>query len=192
MHKKFLTRGLVLSKYVSGEANVSIALLTPEWGLIRAAARSARRERSKLRYGLEPLTEGRFSLVRGQGQWRLVGVEQVSRAGAGSALRRAQAGQVMRLLMRLMPGESGDELLYRSVVEGLTALSRVPDDADASAIECVLVLRVLARLGYLPDLPELTPFVESDFFSQELATAARASRKTLVKLINDSLNASGL
>lgn len=193
MHQKFSTRGLVLSKYGIGEANVALALLTPEFGLVRAVARSARRERSKLRYGLEPLGEGRFSLIRGKGDWRLIGVEDISHERVGlSPERRAQAGQVARLLLRLLPGEEGNAALYRTVADGLLALSRTVENADAAAIECVLVLRVLAQLGYLPQVPHAAPFVESEFFTEELAAQAKASRASLVKLINDSLSASGL
>lgn len=193
MHKKFITKGLVLGKQGLGEANIAVMLLCEELGLVRAAARSARHERSKLRYGLEVLTEGRYSLVRGKQEWRLVGVEEVSRACIGRAVpHRTRAGQIGRLLLRLMPGEEGNRALYVSVVEGLRALARVESEEDATATECVLVLRILSHLGYLPQLPEIAPFVESDFFTQDLALQAKHSRAFLIKLINDSLSASGL
>ena len=52
MYRKFGTEGLVLQKRGVGEANVSVVLLTRELGLVRATARSARREASKLPYRL--------------------------------------------------------------------------------------------------------------------------------------------
>lgn len=193
MHKKFLTRGLVLAKHGLGEANVVVMLLCQDLGLVRAAARSARFERSKLRYGLEPLMVGRYTLLRGKREWRLVGAGEVSRECISSvSSHRSRAGQIARLLLRLMPGEESNGALFVSVVEGLKILARLESEEDANAVECVLVLRILSHLGYLPRLPELAPFVGSDFFTEDLASEAKRSRTFLIKLINDSLSASGL
>lgn len=191
MHQKYITEGLVLSKLGVGEANTLVFLLTEELGLLRAKAVSARREASKLRYGLEPLTHARYTLVRGKAEWRLTGVDEVSRAFVGAApAQRKRLGQVSRLLLRLVAGVEPSRELYRLVRGGFEALARTEVDADS--VECVLVLRILAELGYLPALPAVEPFVEDDSFSPELARQAAASRKLLIKLINESLQASGL
>ena len=160
MHKIHSTEGLVLAKRVHGEANVRIVLLTEHLGLISASARSSRFEHSKLRYGLEPLTRARFALVRGKAEWRLTGVEHISRdcIGASSARRQA-SGRIARLLLRLVQGEEPLPELYRAVREGLLFLAAAVSEQDAQAVECVLVLRVLAHLGYLPHTQELAPFI---------------------------------
>ena len=72
MAKLIVTEGIVLGKRGAGEANTVVIILTETLGLLRAAARSARRERSKLRYGLEPFTIARFSFVRGKNEWKLI------------------------------------------------------------------------------------------------------------------------
>ena len=59
MHEKYITEGIVLGKRGVGEANTLVFILTELQGLVRAKATSARREASKLRYGLEPLSRGR-------------------------------------------------------------------------------------------------------------------------------------
>lgn len=193
MHQKFLTQGIVLGKRSAGESNTAVLLFTESLGLVRAVARSARREDSRLRYGLEPLMSGRYTLLRGRYEWRLVGAGELrTECLPQSPARSVRAGRIAKLLQRLMPGEEASPELYRSVSEGLGALARVEAEEDADAIECVLVLRVLSRLGYLPRLPAIEPFVEADFFSLELAASAKRSRALLVKLINDSLSASGL
>jgi DNA repair protein RecO (recombination protein O) len=193
MHQKFLTRGVVLGKRSAGESNTAALLFTEDLGLVRAVARSARREDSRLRYGLEPLMQGRYTLLRGRYEWRLVGAGELSRDILyASPIRTARAGRIAKLLLRLMPGEEASPKLYRSVIEGLGALARMEAQEDADAVECVVVLRILSRLGYLPRLPALEPFVEADFFSLELAASAKRSRALLIKLINDSLSASGL
>ncbi len=194
MHNIIVTEGIVLQKRGVGEANTRVAFLTRDLGLVRASARSARVEHSKLRYGLEALTSGRFSFVRGKHEWRLVGAEKVSRAHllASTPERVRALGRIARLLLRLVAGEEPLPELYSSVAEGFEYLSRAQSGADAEAIECVLVLRILSHLGYLPHTPQIAPFVESDFFSIELAAEAARSRALLIRAINESLGATGL
>jgi len=193
MHSIVSTDGLVLAKRGAGEANTLVAILTKDLGLVRASARSARVEQSKLRYGLETLTHGKFSLVRGRYEWKLVGTQDLSRSYLGAtAARRRAAGRIARLLLRLIHGEEPVEALYDTVAQGLECLARAATDADAESIECVLVLRVLAHLGYLPHTPQLAPFIEADFFSMELTAAVTRSRNLLIRTINESLSATGL
>src|SRR3989344_2736046 len=191
MHQKHITEGIVLGKRGVGEANTIAFILTRELGLVRAKAVSARREASKLRYGLEPLSRGRYTFVRGRAEWRLTGVDEVSRGVLRSTpAPRKRLGQVSRLLMRLVLGAEHTPELYKTVSEGFMSLAHTEENADS--VECVLVLRILAHLGYLPELPALAPFVEDNKFSPELALQASASRKLLIKLINNSLQATGL
>ncbi len=191
MHEKYITDGIVLGKRSVGEANTLVFILTSELGLVRAKATSSRREASKLRYGLEPLSAGRYTFVRGKAEWRLTGVDTVSREFSNATpMQRKRLGQVSRLLMRLVLGAEHTPELYQTVYKGFESLAHTEQNADS--VECVLVLRILANLGYLPELPALAPFVESDQFSPELAAEAAASRKLLIRLINDSLQATGL
>jgi DNA repair protein RecO (recombination protein O) len=191
MHQIQITNGIVLRKRAVGEENTLVFIFTEELGLVRAVARAGRRENSKLRYGLEPLTQGRYSFVRGRHEWRLVGVEDISRElVAAEPLQRRRMGQVASLLMRLVLGAEPNAPLYKTVVEGFATLARV--SAEGDSVECVLVLRILANLGYVPELPALSPFITDDPFSPELAAQAAASRALLIKLINDSLQATGL
>jgi recombinational DNA repair protein (RecF pathway) len=161
-------------------------------GLIKASARAGRREDSKLRYGLEPLSSGKFSFIRGKHEWKLTGTQDVTHALlAKDAARRQAAGRVARLLLRLIHGEEANAALFETVRGGLEALTRV-DEKHIENIEAVLVLRILSHLGYLPKTPELEPFVAQDFFSIELAGEISASRAVLVRAINESLGATGL
>lgn len=192
MHKIVVIDAIVLGKRGVGEANTLVSLLSDDLGLIRASARSARLAKSKLRYGLEPLTSGRFSLVRGVFEWKLVGAQDLSRVhSADSPLRRRAVGRVARLLTRLIHGEESVPELYATVSQGLQYLAKSSDE-EAEHIECVLVLRILSHLGYLPQTAEIRPFLEQDFFSMELAAAAARSRTVLIRAINESLGATGL
>lgn len=193
MYKIFITDAIVLGKRFTGEATTTVALLTKEFGLLRASARSARVEKSKLRYGLQILTRARFSLVRGKSEWRLTGVEDVSREYTPvQTHKRVAYGRIAKLLLRLVAGEEHTPDLYTSVAEGFSYLASAQSQADAEAIECVLVLRILAHLGYLPQRQELLPFVANSLFSLELTAQAAKSRALLIKTINESLGATGL
>jgi DNA repair protein RecO (recombination protein O) len=191
MHRLFISEGIVLGKKGVGESNTLVAILTKEFGLLRASAKSARRENSKLRYGLEPLTLGTFSFVRGRHEWKLTNSHNLSHELiAKNSKDRQSAGRVTRLLLRLIHGEETNQELYTSVALGLRAIAHGVD------VEAVLVLRVLSHLGYLPHTPELEPFIKhppaGGFFSLELAKEAEISRKLLIKAINESLGATGL
>ncbi|HVV15249.1 MAG TPA: recombination protein O N-terminal domain-containing protein [Candidatus Paceibacterota bacterium] len=197
MHKLFVSEGLVLGKRGVGEANTLLAILTRDMGLVKAVARSARRENSKLRYGLEPLTLATYSFIRGKHEWKLVGAERASKELQDPALplpARQAMGRSIRLLLRLIHGEEHSEALYTTVMEGFKALasSARQTPQEMQHVETVLVLRILSHLGYLPQTPELKPFIEADFFAIELAAEVAASKALLTKAINESLNATGL
>jgi hypothetical protein len=130
--------------------------------------------------------------VRGKYDWRLTGVEDVSSLISSKIKQRRQAGRIAKLLLRLIQGQEGAAPLFDTVRDGLSSLAHTEEESAAESIEVVLVLRVLAKLGYLPNTPELRPFIETDFFSLELASKARESRRKIIKAINDSLSATGL
>ena len=187
MYPVFVSDGIVLSKRIAGEENTLVAILTREHGLIRASARAARRENSKLRYGLETLSQANFSFIRGKYEWKLTGALKISHALIPpQAPGRLAAGRIAQLTLRLIHGEERNVALYTTIQEGFAALAHGAD------VEAVLVLRLLSHLGYLPDTPELRPFIEQDFFSIELTNRINTSRSLLIKAINDSLGATGL
>ncbi len=195
MYQKIATNGIVLRKSAHGEANLRVAVLTEALGLVNASARSARRQESKLRYGLEPLTMARFCFVRGVHEWRIAEASAphklfpaVDSAPPSPGLRRANAGRVSQLLLRLIHGQEPSPLLYKDVAEGFALLA---SQKSTEEIEVVLVLRILSHLGYLPRTEELAPFVDGQF-GIELSARALASRALLVRAINDALQTTGL
>jgi len=195
MHRIVVTEGVVLGKRAVGESNTLLFLLTPELGVVRVSARSARKEVSKLRYGLEPLTMARYSMVRGRHEWKLTGVEAVSRAcNPTHSLLRVRAGKVSRLVLRLVHGEERSILLYTAVRDGLHALANTAPE-DGEALECILVLRILACLGYVAPSEDLLPLLHAPkeaFVTPHTLSAAHSMRTILVRTINASLAATGL
>lgn len=193
MHKIHVTEGVVLGKRGVGEANTQIAIFTKDLGLIRATARSARFEKSKLRYGLETFTRARFSFVQGKHEWKITGVEDISRELLPTTTegRRAPA-RVSRLLLRLIHGEERGEKLYAEITGGFAFFARSHSPQEIESAEWVLVLRILSHLGYVPETPALTSFTKHGGITEALAAEAFASRALLVRTINESLAATHL
>ncbi len=193
MHRLFVTEAVVLGKRGVGEANTLLAFLTREMGVIRASARSTRVEESKLRFGLETLTQGTYSFVRGKYEWKLTGAENISRKFISpSASRRRAAGRIAKLLLRLIHGEEGVGGAYDTTIEGLASLAQATNEQEAENVECILVLRILSELGYVPSNQKLTPLVENKLFSSEILAEAATMRPFLIRTINESLSATGL
>lgn len=193
MHRIHVSRGIVLGKKPLGEAHTLVSVLTEDRGLLRAKATSTRAESSKLRYGLEPLTFGRYSFVEGRYEWKLTGVDEVTREFFSShAHSRIAAGRAGKLLLRLIRGEEESRALFATVREGLSALARASSQEESATVECILVLRALSHLGYLPQTRALEPFMSGDFPSAALAVSEQASRAFLIRTINESLMQTGL
>ncbi len=192
MHRIEVSEGIVLLKRPLGEAHTLVFVLTAKEGLLRAKATSTRAETSKLRYGLEPMTHARFSFVQGRYEWKLTGVEAMGRLLSERSDARAAAGRISKLLTRLIRGSQEGSALFETVKEGLELLAHADLPNTVASTECILVLRILAHLGYLPQTPALSPFVEGDFASAELAISAQQSRAFLIRTINESLMQTGL
>src|SRR3989344_3317413 len=125
-HFHYDTESLVLGGFPVGENNRFLTLLTREFGLVRAFARSVRAERSKLRYLLQDNSRARISLVRGRELWRITGV--VSLDNSYAVLRRREEKQlvarVFLLIRRLAQGEKRNERLFDLTTELLAHLAR--------------------------------------------------------------------
>lgn len=130
----YTTRALVLSYTPVREADRLYSLLTRDLGLLRASALAVRKEASKLRGSLEPITLATVSLVKGKEFWRITSVESIKRIEVKEELARPLA-----LLEKLVQGESAHPELFDTVEEGI----------KESEGEVRLVANMLYHLGYL-------------------------------------------
>lgn len=189
----YTTEGIVLKRALRGEANVAVSLFTKELGLIQAEARSARYERSKLRYGLSLLAHGTFSVVAGKAMFKVIGAERVSSyLPAATPVSARALAHMSALLLRLVPQGERQPTLFGRVQEGFQLMSSEEDQDVLESVECVLALRMLHALGYLPDTEELQEFIGARTVSREFAHALKNRRSEAVRVINASLLASGL
>lgn len=158
----YTTRGIVLSYRLRGEADRVYSILTRDFGLVRATALGVRKEASKLRGALEPITLASISLVKGKDHWRLTSAEEIQRL-AGRALYKPLA-----LLEQLVPGESINVGLYEAMEQ------RVLYPEESEMVEVKTVAEILFYLGYLSEEDVNLP------------------KKVLVEKINKGIQASQL
>jgi DNA repair protein RecO (recombination protein O) len=126
----YTTKGLILSSRPLREADRLYSILTRDFGLIRALGVGVRKEASKLRGSLEPVSLSSVSLIRGKEFWRLTSSE---------VIKRTKASRPLQLLEMLVAGEASHPELFDVVEENL--------DSDETA----LVAKILFHLGYLKE-----------------------------------------
>lgn len=131
----YTTKGLILSERPLREADRVYSILTRDLGLIRATALGVRKESSKLRGVLEPISLSTVSLVKGKEYWRITSAELVSRVVAKPEILRPLA-----LLDKLVQGEAHHAELFDAVEAGLS-----------SGSEEEFVAQMLFHLGYLKE-----------------------------------------
>jgi len=158
----YTTPGIVLRHRPLREADRVYIILTRDLGLIRASAIGVRKETSKLRGALEPLSLSTVSLVRGKEYWR------ITSAIFESAVP-PEFATPFSLLEKLITGESANPNLF-DVIKKEVESYRSSDDM----FEPRLVSEILFYLGYMRE--------------EDLSL----SKKGLIKAINKGLQASGL
>ncbi|MDR3548092.1 MAG: recombination protein O N-terminal domain-containing protein [Candidatus Pacebacteria bacterium] len=180
----------MLSRTPVGEASASIALLTPDFGLVRTRAQGIRKPAAKLAPALQTFAESDVILIRGKDGWRLSGAI-LGRAWFPELSRpaRLRAGRMASLILRLVHGESSDTPLYEIFSAFLTALIEVQDDDEADAAECLTALRILRTIGV--DAGDI-PGGETNDYSPDALASITSRRSDFIIRINHGIAASGL
>ena len=160
----YTTRGIILSERSVREADRIYTIMTRNLGLVRATAIGVRKESSKLRGNLEPLSLSTISFVKGKDYWRLTSAEFVQSISSAPAIARPLA-----LIEKLVQGEAPNPELFDAVEKSVLS----PELCD-EMFETNLVSKILFHLGYLK---------ESDM---------ALDKKSLIKAINAGLRASHL
>jgi DNA repair protein RecO len=179
MYPVYQTTGVVLKSVPQGESNRLFYVYTRDFGLICVIAQSVRKMTSKLRFHLEEYSLLSLELVRGREFWRPKAAEKIeSYRGNPAAVARIAA-----LVLRLCDLEEKNELLFQDLTEGFSFFSK--KEIDAAALEAVLVLRILARLGYV-GAENLLSFVNTPLHP-EILPMAREKLSFVVTSVNQLL-----
>lgn len=183
MRHKYETSAIVLGRSPLAESAALIALLTEEFGLVRARAEGLRKPGAKLAHALQTFDLSEVTLVRGKEGWRLSGALLSEHLFAKlPASARERAGRANGLFLRLMHGEGGDPALFSLWRDFLQLLSELSEE-EQDAAECFFALKLLRHLGV-----DAGPVPEDNGY----APLAPEERRALVTRINHGIAASGL
>jgi DNA repair protein RecO (recombination protein O) len=186
MYAKYQTDALVLGTAPQGEADTRVTLFTREFGLIRARASAARKESSRMRYGLQSYMHSRVSLVRGASGWRAAGAVAETSLRPSCHEARASFARIARLTIRLVPGEEKNENLFSLLQSAHAALNEATAE-QCTLMELVCVARVLHTLGYLSNDALGAAHAAHSLFSTEVLTSASNTRDELLASVNRAL-----
>lgn len=185
MRQKYTTTAIVLSRHNIGDANVRVALLTPDFGLVRARVQGVRKLGAKLAPAITTLSEIDATLLHARDGWRLSGATQVTDHFDGlSMTARLRAGRIAALLLRLVRGERSDPGVFHTFRDFLTALPTL-SDAEQDAAECLAALNILAHLG-------LDAGERPETYEPEALARVTEERRSIVARVNRGIQASGL
>ncbi|MBI1999270.1 MAG: recombination protein O N-terminal domain-containing protein [Parcubacteria group bacterium] len=191
MHIIHHTEAIVLGGYDRGEASRGLALFTRAFGLVHAHAQGLRELRSKLRYALQDFSRAETHLVRGKQGWRITSAEHLTAfvpQDENAALRLRVATRVAKLLRRLLSGEEKNEKLYDEIAQAFSFLKTAPLGREyIFNIEVILVMRILAHLGYWGDDERFTPFLGSNITEGGLLQQINKVKPFAIREINKAL-----
>lgn len=161
-YQMYTTRALVCGSYHRNAADVSYRLFTEQFGMLYAAARSVREERSRQRYGLQDFGFVQVSLVRGKAEWKIGSVVPLDNPFLRVADRagRRTINSIIRLHNRYVQGEVENEAIFSVMYEALLAIAenRVQ---WLTYYELGITFKILYLLGYVAPEGEQLELLQS-------------------------------
>lgn len=190
-HISYKTKALVISVAPRGEANFLYQLLTPDQGLIYAVAQGIRLEKSKLRFGLQPLSVVEVMLVHGKTGWRITtAVPMFNMYYEVNKRNYEVVARVSNLIRKLIAGEEPHPELFAVCMDSIEELMTEKEPSHISRIETVWVLKVLYHLGYIDGNDVVKPALSMDMKDAGLFEGFDVLHKEAVSQINRALDSS--
>lgn len=188
------TEALVLGMRSVGEGDRLIHCYTRELGLIAARAKSIRESRSRLRYALQTFAHAEIDLVEGKNGWRLISARPVTsfRSLWEDSVKRRIAAQHASLVRRLVQGEERHQELFEDILSGLSFLEQITEKEILPDAELLLVVRLVALLGYWEEGKRFAPLFQTPGYSLDTLRNVSPLRQELLQGVNHALQSSHL
>ncbi len=188
------TEAIMLGGRAVGEGDRMLYAYTRELGFVAAHTKSIREGRSKLRYALQTFAHAEIDLIRGKHGWKLISAHPIDSFSSlwRDPKKRRIIAEHTHLIRRLIHGEERHELLFDDMLLGLQFIRRLENEAEVSAAELVLVVRVLSHLGYWGKGAALAPIFRENVWTIESLRFANEERTSLLSGVNRALEASNL
>ena len=187
----YITEALVCGTMHRNTADSSYLLFTREAGMLFAAAKSVREERSRQRFALQDFSLIRVTLIRGKSGWRIGSVESHENfyATASDKAARGSIVAIVRFLRRFVHGEEPNHELYDYLIATLREVLTIA--GDRTCVDAVVQLRALEMLGYVSSavVPDT---VRTSSLSDLPRTCSPALTSTIEEIIERSVAASHL
>ncbi len=189
----YTTDAIVLKHLTSGDADLTLFVLTRDLGLIIASAKSARLDKSKLKGALQEYSYGSISFVRAQSIWKVTN----AKSEGNFYFQNQKFGQeilarISRVLTQTIVGESPHKEIFEIVSSGFSILKDIEEN-DIANFEILIVLRILFELGYVAkEKNNEMYFKDPNDWGKEILDKTSKHRTMLVNLINTALKESQL
>jgi DNA repair protein RecO len=149
-HHIYHTHALVVARRPIGEADAMIELFTQDLGRLHTHARGIRKEVSRLRYALQPMSWVMANVVRGNTGWRLTTAHVTDERSLD--LPGAQSlARVTQIIRRFLPHESVAPQLFLYTKTHHDLLAADPESREMW--EALTLSRMFHSLGYWGDIP---------------------------------------
>lgn len=168
--RQYITRAIVCGSKQSMTSDKSYLLFTQELGMLWAAARSVRMEKSKQRTALQDFSIIRISLVQGKSTWRIGSVEAFANPFLAADSRAARGGVafVVKALRRYVHGEEMVPRTYIDAEASLDALAQMSEVEDVALYQQLFMLRMLDELGYIKNTQSIQSLIERETMQEAL------------------------
>ncbi len=176
----YKTEALIIRITPHGEASTEVTFLTRDLGKITARVQSSRKSESKMRMHITRYNHVVIDVVRGKNTWRLTGITGLQPLHTFKDQIFLHAWhRILLLAEHLIRGEDTHPELFQFVVN----IAQNEEARGHRGLELFGVIHVLDMLGYwhgekLPEIPTVV-----------LLDAYLKNKKTLVKMINESIEA---
>ncbi|MFN9174971.1 MAG: DNA repair protein RecO [Synechocystis sp.] len=154
MSRTYQTQGIVLKGTPFGEADRLLTIFSPDYGLIRAIAPSARKPKSSLRGRTEVFVMNDFLIATGKSLDRIMQAEtQQSFPGLGQDVCKLAAGQyLIEVILALAIEGNAQAQLYGLFMEHLRRLAEESQPETLYAHLAQALFHCLALEGFAPQL----------------------------------------
>ena len=154
MNRTYQATGIILKGIPLGESDRLVTLLSPEYGLLRAAVPGARKHKSLLRGRTELFVVNQFLIAQGRSLDRITQAETLeSFPGLSRDLSKLSAGQYLaEMVLAFALSDQPQADLYHLLLEHLKRIEQLDRLTDLYALLAQAIYHFLAISGLCPQL----------------------------------------
>ena len=153
-HQIYQTEGIILKRKDFGEADCFFYIFTEKFGMIRAVAKSARLEKSKLRYNLSLFSYDNFALILSKDFWQIIDAKEIKMTPYDCLEKIPTLAELANFLVRMIKGEEKNDFIWREIKNFLSAVyDRSVTKEEIKNLEVQTTARILKNLGYMKNVP---------------------------------------